>query len=71
VGACHQKFTAGGANLRNLVTMGTSTILRSDGDGLILECIDITRAGIRARIADFLLRHTRRIVIEGSEAIAA
>lgn len=50
---------------------GAPTILRSDGDAVILECTDIGRAGIRARIADFLLPHTRRVVIDHSEAIAA
>jgi hypothetical protein len=38
---------------------------------VILECVDIGRAGIRARIADFFLPHTRRVVIDPAEAIAA
>jgi hypothetical protein len=50
---------------------GAPTVLRSDGDAVILECVDIGRAGIRARIADFFLPHTRRVVIDPAEAIAA
>jgi hypothetical protein len=38
---------------------------------VILECSEIGRAGIRARIASFLMPHTRRVVIEHSENRAA
>ena len=50
---------------------GEPTILRNDGDAVILECSDIGRAGIRARIASFLMPHTRRVVIDQSEDLAA
>ena len=50
---------------------GQPTILRSDGDADILECSDIGHPGIRARIASFLMPHTRRIVIDRSEDRAA
>ena len=52
-------------------TCGEPTILRNDGDAVILECSDIGRAGIRARIASFLMPHTRRVVIDRSEDLAA
>jgi hypothetical protein len=50
---------------------GEPTILRSEDDAVILECSGIGRAGIRARIADFLMPHTRRVVIDRSEDRAA
>ena len=50
---------------------GEPTILRSDDDSVILECSAIGRTGIRARIVDFLMPHTRRVVIDQSENRAA
>lgn len=50
---------------------GAPTILRNDGDVVVLQCSDIGAAGILARIGDFLMSHTRRVVIDLSEGIAA
>jgi hypothetical protein len=50
---------------------GEPTVLRNDDDAVILECSEIGRPGIRARIADFLMPHTRRVVIDLSENRAA
>jgi hypothetical protein len=50
---------------------GEPTVFRSDDDSVILECSEIGRAGIRARIASFLMPHTRRVVIDHSENRAA
>jgi NADH pyrophosphatase NudC (nudix superfamily) len=50
---------------------GAPTILRNDGDVVVLECSDIGGAGILARIGDFLMPHTQRVVIDMSEGIAA
>ena len=50
---------------------GEPTILRNDGDAVILECSAIGRAGLRARIASLLMPHTRRVVIDCPEERAA
>lgn len=50
---------------------GAPTILRNDGDVVILECSDLGGAGILARIGDFLIPHTQRVVIDLSDGIAA
>jgi NADH pyrophosphatase NudC (nudix superfamily) len=50
---------------------GAPTILRNDGDVVVLQCSDIGGAGILTRIGHFLMPHTLRIVIDLSEAIAA
>ena len=46
-------------------------VLRNEGDAVVLECSNIIGSGILARIGDFLMPHTRRVVIDLSEAIAA
>ena len=50
---------------------GAPTILRDDGDVVLLECSEIGGAGILARIGDLLMPHTQRVVIDLSEGIAA
>ncbi len=50
---------------------GAPTILRNDGDVVVLECSDIGGTGILTRIGDFLMPHTQRVVIDLSEGIAA
>lgn len=50
---------------------GAPTILRNDGDVVMLECSELDHVGILAKIADLLMPHTRRIVIDLSEGIAA
>jgi len=59
---------------RACATCGSPTVLRSEGDVVILVCsaLDLApEAGILARIGDFLMPHTRRVVIDFGEAIAA
>lgn len=59
---------------RACATCGAPTVLRNVGDLVILECSAIgeaAEAGILARIGDFLMPHTRRVVIDFGEAIAA
>jgi hypothetical protein len=50
---------------------GAPTVLRNDGNVVILECSNIGHAGILDRIEDFLMPHTKRVVIDLSEEIAA
>lgn len=50
---------------------GAPTVLRSEGDVVILECSDLGAPGILARIGDFLMAHTQRIVIDLSDGVAA
>lgn len=50
---------------------GAPTVLRNDGDVVVLDCSDLGGAGILARIADVLMPHTHRVVIDLSEGIAA
>ena len=50
---------------------GAPTILRSNDDIVILECSELDHVGILAKIADVLMPHTRRVVIDLSEGIAA
>ncbi len=59
------------ARQRFCETCFAPTILRDEGDVVMLECSDIIGAGILARIGDFLMPHTRRVVIDLSEGIAA
>lgn len=48
------------------------TVLRNDGDTVVLECsADADGASVLARIGAFLMPHTRRVVIDLSEGIAA
>jgi hypothetical protein len=56
---------------RFCVACGAPTVLRNDGDVVILECSELGGAGILARIGDFLLPHTHQVVIDLSEGIAA
>lgn len=56
---------------RYCAACGAPTILRSDGDVVMLLCSDLGGAGIVARVTDILVPHTRRIVIDVSEGIAA
>jgi hypothetical protein len=53
------------------VACGAPSALRNDGDLVILECSAPGGAGILTRIGDFLIPHTRRVVIDLSEGIAA
>lgn len=50
---------------------GAPTVLRNDGDRVVLECSEIGGPGILARIGEILMPHTRRVVIDLSEGIAA
>jgi hypothetical protein len=50
---------------------GAPTVLRNDGDRVVLECSDTGGDGILARIGDFLMPHTQHVVIDLSEGIAA
>jgi hypothetical protein len=52
-------------------TCGAPSVLRDDGDVVILECSTAGGTGILTRIGDFLIPHTRRVVIDLSEGIAA
>lgn len=56
---------------RVCVACGAPTVLRSDGGVVILECSDVTRTGLLARIGDFLMPHTHQIVLDITEQIAA
>jgi hypothetical protein len=50
---------------------GAPTILRNDGGVVVLECSDLGAAGILARIGELLMLHTRHVVIDVDEEIAA
>jgi hypothetical protein len=51
---------------------GAPTVLRNDGDTVVLECsTDAAGASVLARIGAFLMPHTRRVVIDLSGGIAA
>ena len=50
---------------------GAPTVLRTEGNVVILECSELGAAGILSRIGDFLMPHTQHVVIDLSEAIAA
>ncbi len=50
---------------------GAPTVLRNDGDLVVLECSELGGSGILSRIGDFLLAHTQHVVIDLSEGIAA
>jgi hypothetical protein len=50
---------------------GAPTVLRSNAGVVVLECADLGGAGIMARISDILTPHTRHVVIDVYEGIAA
>jgi len=50
---------------------GAPTVLRNDGDLVVLECSELGRPGILSRIGDFLMAHTRHVVIDLTAGIAA
>jgi NADH pyrophosphatase NudC (nudix superfamily) len=50
---------------------GAPNVLRNDGEAVILECSELGGAGILARIGDFLMPHTRHLVIDFAQEIAA
>jgi hypothetical protein len=51
---------------------GAPTILLSDDDSVVLACSDtVESAGILTRISAFLMPHTRRVVLDLFEGIAA
>jgi hypothetical protein len=50
---------------------GAPTMLRSEGDLVVLECSNPGAAGILARIGQLLMPHTHRVVIDLTEDIAA
>jgi hypothetical protein len=59
---------------RACATCGAPNVLRNEGEVVILACSAFDPAaepGILARIGDFLMPHTRRVVIDFGEAIAA
>jgi hypothetical protein len=56
---------------RVCVACGAPTVLRSNGGSVTLECSDLRRSGILARIEAFLMPHTEDIVLDLSEGIAA
>lgn len=56
---------------RFCATCAAPTILRNDGDVVVLECSDHSGAGLLDRIGDFLMPHTQRIVIDLSVDMAA
>jgi hypothetical protein len=53
------------------VACGAPSALRSEGDRVILECSAPGRTGILTRIGDFLIPHTRRVVIDLADEMAA
>ena len=57
---------------RFCATCGAPTLLRNDGDTVVLECSEgADDASVLARIGAFLMPHTRRVVIDLSDGIAA
>lgn len=52
-------------------TCGAPSVLRSEDDLVILECSAPRGAGVLTRIGDFLMPHTRQVVIDLAEGIAA
>lgn len=52
-------------------TCGAPSVLRNEGERVVLECSELDRNALLARIGDFLMPHTRRVVIDLSEGIAA
>jgi hypothetical protein len=50
---------------------GAPSVLRNDGDLVILECSESGGTGLLARIGDFVMPHTRRVAIDLSGGIAA
>jgi hypothetical protein len=53
------------------VACGAPCVLRTDGDLVFLECSAPGGAGFLTRISDFLIPHTRHVVIDMAEGIAA
>ena len=53
------------------VACGAPCALRNEGDVVILACSAPSGDGILTRISDFLIPHTRRVVIDMSEEMAA
>lgn len=59
---------------RYCASCGAPTVLRTEGDAVILECsalADVGKRGLLARIDGFLMPHTQHVVIDIAEAIAA
>ena len=52
-------------------TCGAPSVLRNDGDRVILECSAPDPTALLARIGDFLMPHTQRVVIDLGAGIAA
>jgi hypothetical protein len=51
---------------------GAPTVLHNEGDTVVLECsADVQGDGVLARIGAYLMPHTRRVVIDLSDGIAA
>ena len=52
-------------------TCGAPSVLRNEGDRLILECSSPESTALLGRIGDFLMPHTRRVVLDPAAGIAA
>ena len=50
---------------------GAPSILRNEGDRVILECSAPASTAFLGRIGDFLMPHTRRVVFDLAPGIAA
>jgi hypothetical protein len=56
---------------RSCAACGAPTVLRNEGDTVVLECSALGGTGILARVGDFLMPHTQRVVIDFAREIAA
>ena len=56
---------------RRCAACGAPTVVRTDGDVVVLACSALGGAGLLARIGDFLMPHTHQVIIDLSGSIAA
>ena len=52
-------------------TCGAPSVLRNEGDRVILECSAPESTALLGRIGNFLMPHTRRVVLDPAAGIAA
>ena len=52
-------------------TCGAPSVLLNEGDRVILECSAPDSTALLARIGDFLMPHTRRVVLDLAAELAA
>jgi hypothetical protein len=59
------------ADQRRCAACGAPTILRAESARVLLECSDPQSHGILGRLGDLFVPHTRQVVLDPAEELAA